>query len=61
MTKYIDWQHLGETLPFFRHWAGLGRIRKHGAVSGRRQNGRVANELCHTKRRVKADELARIT
>ena len=26
-----------------------------------RQNGRVANELCHTKRRVNADESARIT
>ena len=27
----------------------------------RRLNGRVANELCHTKRWVNADELGRIT
>ena len=27
----------------------------------RRQNGRVANEVCHTKRRTNTDEFARIT
>ena len=25
------------------------------------ENGRVANEVCHTKRRTNTDELARIT
>ena len=32
-----------------------------GVGVGIRHTGRVANEVCHTKRRVNADELARIT
>ena len=35
---------------------GSGGSRKHGAGPDRRQNGRVANELCHTERRVNADK-----
>ena len=41
--------------------ACFGRRPKHGTGAGGRQNVRVANELCHTKRRINADELARIT
>ena len=47
-------------------YASDGRLRGqvcHFSCFGadRQQNGRVRYELCHTKRRVNADELARIT
>ena len=32
-----------------------------GRPTGRRQNYRVANELCHSERKVNADWLARVT
>ena len=41
--------------------AGVGRRRKRSAGTDRGQKGRVANELCHAKGMVNADELARIT
>ena len=46
---------------FSRPGPELGAAVSTALVVDRRQNGRVANELCHTKRRVNADELARIT
>ena len=41
------WQTLYRTLPFFAPWAGPALRRKRGLAAERRQNGRVANEVCH--------------
>ena len=44
-----SWQTSMRSLPFFVPWAGVGRRGKRGAGVVRRQNGRVANEVCHHK------------
>ena len=51
----------GQSRPFFMPGGGSGNCHKLVPGGDRRQIGRVANELCHTKRRVNAAELARIT
>ena len=58
--KKSKWQTLAQSLPFFAPSSGVGREGKQGTGLDRRLNGRVANELCHTKRKINADELARI-
>ena len=46
---------------FSRPGADPGAAPSTALGAGGRQNGRVANELCPTKRRTNTDELARIT
>ena len=43
----LPWQSSPRSLPFFATWAGFGGHLKRGSGPDRRQNGRVANEVCH--------------
>ena len=61
MESYPDGRLYVEVCHLPRPKTGLMNRRKDRSGLNQCQNGRVANELCHTKRMINAGELAQVT